>query len=75
MMTDDFYMFYFFVTFVHLVHVIVGLVILSVLMKKVRGDSYLPAGIKWLESAATYWHMVDLLWVMIFALFYLISWQ
>ena len=75
LLTNDFYMFYFVITFIHLVHVIAGIVILAVMANKTRRNADLAGQLKGLESVATYWHMVDLLWVMIFPLLYLVSWQ
>lgn len=67
---NDFFMFYFMLTGVHLFHVILGLVILVVVNRELRS----PEGYRsWIvESGAVYWHMVDLLWVGIFALLYLV---
>jgi nitric oxide reductase NorE protein len=73
--TNDFFMFYFFVTFIHLVHVLAGVVVLTVVIRKRGEDSLLERERKWADSAAAYWHMVDLLWVIIFSMLYLVSWR
>lgn len=69
--TNDFFMYYFIMTGLHLGHVVVGTVIIAVLAIKSRtirtGDSVTAY-----ESGATYWHMVDLLWVCLFPLLYLV---
>jgi len=70
--TNTFYMFYFSLTMVHLAHVVGGTVILIVLRKNAKGGAYHPANMKGLEAGATYWHMVDLLWIFLFALLYLL---
>jgi nitric oxide reductase NorE protein len=66
---NQFFLFYYMLTGVHLVHVLLGLVFLGLVARE------LQAGVQsrlWLvESGATYWHMVDLLWIAIFALLYL----
>jgi nitric oxide reductase NorE protein len=70
--TNEFFMYYFILTGMHLVHVIAGNVVLAVLWSKSR---FAPAGggsLKLYESGATYWHMVDLLWVCLFPLLYLV---
>jgi nitric oxide reductase NorE protein len=67
---NDFFMFYFMLTGVHLVHVLVGLVVLVVVNRELRSPSRRRSWI--VESGAVYWHMVDLLWVVIFALLYLV---
>jgi nitric oxide reductase NorE protein len=71
MLSNDFFMYYYIMTGLHLIHVIVGSVVLAVLMvkaKKERGQADLSP----YESGATYWHMVDLLWICLFPLLYLI---
>jgi nitric oxide reductase NorE protein len=65
---NDFYMFYYMLTGIHLFHVLLGLVFLGVVVAELRNpDKRRPAMV---ETGATYWHMVDLLWVVIFALLY-----
>ena len=68
--TNDFFMFYFVLTGIHLVHLIVGLGVLSWMLARARPPADRSA-IVLLECGATYWHMVDLLWVVLFALLYL----
>jgi cytochrome c oxidase subunit 3 len=67
-----FYFLYFFMTGLHAIHVIVGgifllYVIKSIQKQKVRQDKYML-----LENAGLYWHLVDLIWIYLFPLFYLI---
>lgn len=64
-----FFTFYYLMTGLHLCHVLLGLVILSLVMRKLRASN--PIDIEFFETGATYWHMVDLLWLVLFALFYL----
>jgi len=71
MLTNDFYMYYFALTGLHFVHLVIGIVVLTVLLNMAR------TGIageyqRYLESGASYWHMVDLLWIMLFPLLYLV---
>ncbi len=70
--TNDFYMFYFMYTGIHFLHVIVGMVVLSVLYFQIRKSAAAAAPVAALESGATFWHLVDLLWIILFALFYLV---
>lgn len=65
---NDFFMFYYMLTGVHLFHVALGLVILAVVIIHLRGRA--PRRMSISEAGATYWHMVDLLWIVIFALLY-----
>jgi len=72
MLTNDFYMFYFILTGIHFGHVIGGTVVLMILFNKTRGGDYGSHNMVGLESGATYWHMVDLLWIFLFPLLYLV---
>ena len=65
--TNDFFAFYFFLTGIHVVHVLLGFVFMGVGMQRLRAPD---ASNQALEIAAIYWHMVDFLWVVIFALLY-----
>jgi nitric oxide reductase NorE protein len=65
---NDFFMFYYMLTGVHLFHVLLGLVILGVVVRELRNPRRRRMFI--VETGATYWHMVDLLWIVIFALLY-----
>lgn len=66
--SDMFYSFYYVLTGVHLVHVFIGLIVLGVVVRELRNTARRRMSI--VESGAVYWHMVDLLWVLIFALLY-----
>ena len=68
--TNTFYMFYISLTFFHFMHVILGMVILTVLWAQTRKGLYGPGNANGLESGAAYWHMVDLVWIVLFPLVY-----
>ncbi|MFL6154609.1 MAG: cytochrome c oxidase subunit 3 [Marmoricola sp.] len=68
--SGDFFMYYFMMTGIHLVHVLVGTAILSVFWFKWRRAA--PSSLAGFESAAVFWHMVDLLWIVLFPLLYLV---
>jgi nitric oxide reductase NorE protein len=70
--TNTFFMFYFALTGIHLLHVVGGMVMLSVVCIKARHGAYHAGNTRGLETAASYWHMVDLLWIFLFALLYLL---
>ena len=70
MSTNTFYMFYISLTFFHMMHVILGMVILGVLLVKTKQGAYGSREHHTLESGAAYWHMVDLLWIVLFPLVY-----
>jgi nitric oxide reductase NorE protein len=68
--TNTFYMFYISLTFFHMMHVILGMIILGVLLVKTRQGAYGSREHHTLESGAAYWHMVDLVWIVLFPLIY-----
>ena len=70
--SNDFFMFYFSLTIIHAAHVVGGSVVLVVLFNNARTGKYHPGQVKGLETGASYWHMVDLVWIMLFTLLYLV---
>lgn len=69
--SSEFYMYYFVLTGLHMTHVIAGSIVLLVLWKQARGAGEGLPRMTVLECGATYWHMVDLLWIFLFPLLYL----
>lgn len=70
--TNDFYMYYYILTGLHFAHVLVGVVVLAVLIAHCRGWRRVGAPSRVLvEGGACFWHMVDLLWIILFPLLYL----
>jgi nitric oxide reductase NorE protein len=58
-------------TGIHLLHVLIGIGVL-VLMRRCLAAGDLNADkLKHIESGASFWHAVDLLWMVLFALLYL----
>lgn len=53
-------------------HVILGMVILSALYVYTKKGSYSSQDHIGIETGASYWHMVDLLWIVLFPLVYII---
>lgn len=70
--SNDFYFFYFGLTAFHMFHVILGMLVLIVLAVKVAMGSYHAERMSEFESGACYWHMVDLLWLILFPLVYVL---
>ena len=70
--TNTFFQFYYCFTGIHLAHVLGGAVILTVAWSNARRGAYHAGETRGLATAASYWHMVDLLWVFLFALLYLL---
>jgi len=72
LLTNDFFMYYFTLTGIHLFHVVAGNVVLLVLWFMARSRSFDPQRPVVLECGAIYWHMVDLIWIILFPLLYLV---
>lgn len=70
--TNKFFMFYLLLTGFHFMHVILGIVILFNTRQKTIKQGYTNKDHVGIESAAAYWHMVDLLWIILFPLIYII---
>ena len=70
--TNKFFMFYLMLTMFHFMHVVLGSVILFNIYKKTKIAGYTPDDYRGFETGASYWHMVDLLWIVIFPLVYII---
>lgn len=68
--SNQFFSFYYMLTGVHLFHVALGLLILGVITRELRNPRRRRMPI--IESGGIYWHMVDLLWIVIFAIFYVL---
>ena len=69
--TNTFYTYYLSMTFFHFMHVILGLVILAAIVFKARRGGYSAEDHVGVETGASYWHMVDLVWIVLFPLVYL----
>ena len=67
--TNLFFMYYYVMTGLHLCHVLLGLVILCFVIRNLHGSA--KPRMSFVETGATYWHMVDVLWLILFALLYL----
>jgi nitric oxide reductase NorE protein len=72
-LTETYYTYYFILTGVHLFHLVIGMFVLAYCYRKAkvmitRGDNTM----KGIESGASFWHVVDLLWIAIFPLLYLV---
>jgi nitric oxide reductase NorE protein len=65
---NEFFNFYYMLTGVHLFHVSLGLLIMGIVVREMRNPR--KRRMSMVESGAVYWHMVDLLWVVIFGLLY-----
>lgn len=71
--TNDFYMYYYIFTGLHFVHVIIGMAVLVALIHKSLSGLREPGDLALIEGGASYWHMVDVLWIILFPLLYLMK--
>ncbi len=74
--SNDFFTYYFFLTGSHFVHLLIGFVALGVIVYQLRENTRKThesnESQQLVETCATYWHTVDFLWVLIFALLYVV---
>lgn len=68
--SDEFFQHYFFLTSIHCIHVLIGFVVLGVVVYQLWSPARRSQQL--VETGATYWHTVDFLWVLIFALLYVV---
>ncbi|RZP14855.1 MAG: cytochrome c oxidase subunit 3 family protein [Candidatus Dadabacteria bacterium] len=71
--TDIFYSIYFAATGVHMLHVFIGMAVLGVLLNKVYKGKYSKDNFTAIEVGGLYWHLVDLIWIYLFPLLYLVG--
>lgn len=63
---------YFVMTGLHALHIIIGLILIIVAAVRVQSGRVHENRAALLENAGLYWHLVDLIWIFLFPLFYLI---
>ncbi|MNF26224.1 Quinol oxidase subunit 3 [compost metagenome] len=70
---NTFFTLYWILTGFHFLHVLLGMLILGWLAERCRRRVYGPTNCSALESGVLYWHMVDLVWVLLFPLVYVLN--
>lgn len=68
---NSFYILYFAFTGIHFLHVLLGLAVLVFLCRAARDRKTAAGRMVLFESGASFWHLVDLLWIVLFSLIYL----
>jgi cytochrome c oxidase subunit 3 len=68
-----FFSLYYFMTGLHALHIIIGMTILTIAYVRVRNGSIHAGHFTLLENGGLYWHLVDLIWIFLFPLLYLIT--
>jgi nitric oxide reductase NorE protein len=69
---NDFWMYFYLLTGLHLFHLIMGLGVLSYLFVKSRQPFLTVRQFALVEGGGCFWHMVDLLWIVLFPLLYFV---
>ena len=71
--TEIFFSFYFAMTGLHAFHMVIGLGLLTWLLLRAQKGEFGPAYYTPVELGGLYWHFVDIVWIFLFPLLYLIS--
>jgi cytochrome c oxidase subunit 3 len=64
---------YYMMTGLHALHVFIGMVLLSISLVKIKKGIVNQGHYLLLENSGLYWHLVDLIWIFLFPLLYLIT--
>ena len=70
--SNTFYTLYLMLTAFHFLHVVVAMLALGYLAVRLRGGAYGRQDFHAMETGAAFWHMVDLLWIVLFPLVYVL---
>ena len=70
--TNRFFMLYFMLTGIHMFHLVIGVLVLSILTRIAATPNLSASQYGFVEAGACYWHMVDLVWLVLFPLLYLV---
>jgi nitric oxide reductase NorE protein len=71
--TNDFYTYYYVFTGIHFLHVMIGMAVLAFMAQYASKGDFTTLKLSHFESGASFWHLVDLLWIALFALLYLLQ--
>jgi cytochrome c oxidase subunit 3 len=64
---------YYTMTGLHGLHVLVGCILIAFMMAFTRSGTIQPGNDARLENTGLYWHFVDIVWIYLFPLFYLVT--
>jgi len=71
--TEIYFFLYFAMTGMHALHMIIGIAILGFMIFRARAGAYTAGHVTFVENFGLYWHFVDIVWIFLFPLLYLIS--
>ncbi len=63
---------YYVMSGIHALHIIIGMALFIYVFQQIRKEKVHQTDYVWLENTGLYWHLVDLIWIFLFPLFYLI---
>jgi cytochrome c oxidase subunit III len=64
---------YYMMTGIHGLHVLIGILVIAVMFNFTRTDTITSQNFIKLENTGLYWHFVDIVWIYLFPLFYLVT--
>jgi cytochrome c oxidase subunit 3 len=68
-----FFSFYFMMTGLHGIHIVVGIALLSWILQRTKRGEFSSAYYTPVDLVGLYWHLVDMIWIYLFPLYYLIQ--
>ena len=71
--TEQYFFLYFAMTGMHALHMVIGVAILIFMIFRAHAGAYTSGHVTFVENFGLYWHFVDIIWIYLFALLYLIS--
>jgi cytochrome c oxidase subunit III len=71
--TEVYFSLYFAMTGMHAMHMIIGIAILGFMIFRAQAGAYTTGHVTFVENFGLYWHFVDIVWIFLFPLLYLIS--
>ena len=71
--TELYFSLYFAMTGMHALHMIIGIAILGFMIFRAQAGAYTSGHVTFVENFGLYWHFVDIIWIFLFPLLYLIS--
>jgi len=71
--TEMYFGLYFAMTGMHALHMIIGICLLGYMIFRAQAGAYTTGHVTFVENFGLYWHFVDIIWIFLFPLLYLIS--
>jgi cytochrome c oxidase subunit 3 len=71
--TEEYFFLYFAMTGMHALHMVVGIGILVFMLFRATKGAYTDGHFTFVENFGLYWHFVDIIWIFLFPLLYLVS--